>query len=126
MADELSSQDTLTEADRLEIAHVRDALAAAPAVPAAAVAAVASAPSETSPQPAGAKPAPRIVKRHRHDPKATKSATASAARSIKRHEHKPDRNVARQKPTVELRACRRPEGFAGLLRALNLTQGCDT
>ena len=123
MADEISSQDTLTEADRLEIAHVRDAVAAAPPAP---VAAVASAPGETSPQPAGAKPAPRIVRRHRHDPKATKSATASAARSIKRHEQKPDRSVASQKPAVELSACRRPEGFAGLLRALNLTQGCDT
>jgi hypothetical protein len=123
MADEVSSQDTLTEADRLEIAQVRDALAAAPAAPAAAVA---SAPGETSPQPAGAKPARRIVKRHRHDPKATKSATAPAARSIKRHEQKPDRNVDRRKPAVELSACRRPEGFAGLLRALNLTQGCDT
>ena len=79
MADEISPQDTLTEADRLEIAQVRDALAPA--------AAVASAPGETSP---------------------------------------PDRNVDRRKPAVELSACRRPERFAGLLRALNLTQGCDT
>ena len=115
MADEISPQDTLTEADRLEIAHVRDALAAAPPAP---VAAVASAPGETSPQPAGAKPAPRIVKRHRHDPKATKSATASAARSIKRHEQKPDRNVASRKPAVELKRLSTPGGICGAVTGI--------
>ena len=82
VADEISSQDTLTEADRQEIAYVRDALAAEPAV------AVANAPGETPPQPAEAKPAPRIVKRHRHDPNATKSATASTAPNIKRQDQK--------------------------------------
>lgn len=120
VADEISSQDTLTEADRQEIAYVRDALAAEPAV------AVASAPGETPPQPAEAKPAPRIVKRHRHDPNATKPVTASTAPNIKRQDQKQARNVARRKPAVDLKACRHPEGFAGLLRALNLTQGCDT
>lgn len=119
IADEISSQDTLTEADRQEIAYVHDALAAGPAVT------VASAPGETPPQPAEAKPAPRIVKRHRHDPNATKSATASTAPGIKQ-EQKQARNVARRKPAVDLKACRHPEGFAGLLRALNLTHGCDT
>lgn len=120
IADEIFSQDTLTEADRLEIVDVRDTPAAEPAV------AVASAPSETSPQPAGPKPAPRVVKRHRYDPSATKSATASAGRSSKRQEQKQVRNVTRGKPTVELKACRRPEGFAELLRALNITPNCDT
>jgi hypothetical protein len=120
IADEIFSQDTLTEADRLEIVYVRDAPAAEPAV------AVARAPGETSPQPAASKPAPRVVKSHRHDPGATKSATASTGRSSKRQEQKQVRNVTSRKPTVELKACRRPEGFAEFLRALNLTPSCDT
>lgn len=115
-----NSQDTLTKADRLEIAYVRDAVAAEPAMP------VAKAPDVTPPQAPMPTAAPKIVSRHWHDPNAKKSAAASPGRRIKDQEPKKSKNADRGKATVDLRACRRPEGFAGLLRALNLSPGCDT
>jgi hypothetical protein len=118
--DETASRDTLTEADREEIADVRDAVAAEPAIP------VAKSPDETSPQPAGPSTPPKIVNRHRHDPTPRKSAAASPERRAKGRQPTKSKNVDHEKPTVDLRPCRRPEGFAGLLRALNLTPGCDT
>jgi hypothetical protein len=114
------SQDTLTRADRLEIAYVGDAVAVAPTM------AAAKAPDETAPQPSGPTAAPRIVSRHWQDPNVKKSAAVSSGRRIKDQPPKKSRNVDRGKATVDLRACRRPEGFAGLLRALNLSPGCDT
>jgi hypothetical protein len=50
----------------------------------------------------------------------------SPDRSIKIQDPKKSNNVDRAKISVDLRPCRRPEGFAGLLRALNLSPGCDT
>jgi hypothetical protein len=115
------SQDTLTKADRLEIAYVRDPIALKP------VMLVTKAPDETPSQRLGpTATTTKIVSRHWHDPNAKKSAAASAGRRIKGQEPKKRGNVDREKPTVDLRPCRRPEGFAGLLRALNLTPGCDT
>jgi len=108
----------MTKADRLEIAHVRDPIALKP------VMLVTKAPDETPSQPPGpTATTTKIVSRHWHDPSARKSA---AARRIKGQQPKKRGNVDREKPTVDLRPCRRPEGFAGLLRALNLTPGCDT
>jgi hypothetical protein len=118
-SDKTSSQDTLTEADRLDIAYVRDAVAAAPATP------VTKAPDETSPQAPASTTPHKILNRHWHDPNARKSAAASPDRRIK-SQPPGSKNIDRGKPTVDLRPCRRPEGFAGLLRALNLTPGCDT
>jgi hypothetical protein len=114
------SQDTLTKADKLEIAYVRDAVAAGPAPP------VMKTPDETPAQPAGPTATAKIVSRAWHDPNARKSAAVFPRRRIKDQEPKTSKNVDRAKPTVDLRACRRPEGFAGLLRALNLSPGCDT
>jgi hypothetical protein len=114
------SQDTLTKADKLEIAYVRDDVALEPVMP------VTKAPDEISPQPPGPTAPARIVSRHWHDPNAGKSAAVSPGRRIKDQQPKKSRNVDRGKATVDLRACRRPEGFAGLLRALNLSPGCDT
>lgn len=114
------SQDTLTTADRLEIAYVRDAVAVEPAMP------IGRAPDVTPPQPVSPTATPKIASRHWHDPNAKKSAAVSPGRRIKGQEPKKNRNVDRGKATVDLKACRRPEGFAGLLRALNLSQGCDT
>jgi len=122
-----SSQDTLTKADKLEIAHVRDPPAAEPVMP------VATAPDETPPQPLSPPATPKIVSRHSHDPNAKKVAAVSPGRRIKGQESKKSKNVERAKLPVELRPlpvdlrpCRRPEGFAGLLRVLNLSPGCDT
>jgi hypothetical protein len=114
------SQDTLTKADKLEIAYVRDPIALKP------VMLVTKAPDETPSQPPGPPATTNIVSRHRHVPNAKKSAAVSAGRRIKGQEPKKGKKVDQAKPTVDLRPCRRPEGFAGLLRALNLTPGCDT
>jgi len=115
------SQDTLTKADRLDIAYVRrdDALVE-PAM------LVTKSPDETPPPSLGPATPPKIVSRHWHDPNARKSAAVSPHRRIKSQEPKKSKNVERAKATVELRACRRPEGFTELLRALNLSPGCDT
>jgi len=114
-----SSQDTLTKADKLEIAYVRAPVVEEPVLLATQV------PNETPPQPRSLT-IPKIVSRHWHDPNAKKSAAASPERRIKIQEPKNGKNVDRAKATVDLRPCRRPEGFAGLLRALNLSPGCDT
>jgi hypothetical protein len=117
--DKSSSQDTLTKADKLEIAYVRDRVAVQ------SVMLVTKAPDETPPQPLSPTATSRIVSRHWHDPHAKKSAAVSPDRRIKIQEPKKSKNVDRGKATVDLRPCRRPEGFAGLLRALNLSPGCD-
>jgi len=117
---ETFSQDTLTKADRLEIAYALSPVAVEPAM------LVTKAPDETPAQPASPTANPGIASRHWHDPNARKSAAVSPARRIKNQEPKKSKSVDRAKATVELRACRRPEGFAELLRALNLSPGCDT
>jgi hypothetical protein len=114
-----SSQDTLTKADKLEVAYVRDPVAVEPIMP------VATAP-ETPPQPPSPPATPKIVSRHSHDPNAKKVAVVSPGRRIKGQESKKSKNVERAKLPVELRPCPRPEGFAGLLRVLNLSPGCDS
>jgi hypothetical protein len=114
------SQDTLTKADRLEIAYVRrDAVAVEPAM------LVTKSPDETPPQSLDPATTPKIVSRHWH-PNTRKSAAVSPGRRVRDQEPKKSANVDRRKATVDLRACRRSEGFAGLLRALNLAPGCDT
>jgi len=112
-----SSHDTLTKADKLEIAYVP--------VPVEPVTLATQVSDETSPQPRSLT-IPKIVSRHRHDHTAKKLATASPDRRIKILEPRNGKNIDRAKATVDLRPCRRPEGFAGLLRALNLSPGCDT
>ena len=112
------SQDTLTKADKLEIAYVRDPVALKP------VMLVTKAPDETPSQPPGPTASTKMVSRHRQDPIARKLAELSAGRRTKHQEPKTTKNVERAKAPVDLRPCRRPEGFAGLLRALNLTPGC--
>ena len=114
-----SSHDTLTKADKLEIAYVRIPIAAEPGMLATQVS------DETSPQPLSLT-VPKIVSRHWHDHTAKKLAAVSPDRRIKIQQPKNGKSVDRSKATVDLRPCRRPEGFAGLLRALNLSPGCDT
>jgi hypothetical protein len=116
---ESSSQDTLTKADKLEIAYVRDPVALKP------VMLVTKAPDETPSQPPSPVATPKIVSRHWHDPNAKNSGAAPPGRRTKHQEPKTTKNVERAKAPVDLRPCRRPEGFAGLLRALSLSPGCD-
>jgi hypothetical protein len=114
------AQDTLTKADRLDIAYVRrDAAVVEPAM------LVAKSPDETPPPSLGPATPPKIVSRHWHDPNAKNSGAAPPGRRTKHQEPKTTKNVERAKAPVDLRPCRRPEGFAGLLRALNLSPGCD-
>ena len=115
-----SSRDTLTEADKLESAYVRAPLVEEPVMQ------VTKATDENPPRPPGSTATPKIVSRHWHDPNAGKSASVSPGRSIKIQQRKNGKNVDGGKATGNLRSCRHPEGFAGLLRALNLSPGCDT
>jgi len=114
------AQDTLTKEDKLEVAYVRDPVSVEP------VMLVTKARDETPPQPLSPPATPKIVSRHSHDTNAKKVAAVSLGRRIKGQESKKSKNAERAKLPAELRPCRRPEGFAGLLRVLNLSPGCDT
>jgi hypothetical protein len=109
------AQDTLTKADKLEVAYVHRPVAVEP------VMLVTKAQDETPPQPPSPPATPKIVSRHSHDPNAKKVGTVSPGQRIKGQESKKSKNVERAKLPVELMPCRRPEGFAGLLRVLNLS-----
>jgi hypothetical protein len=111
-------QDTLTKADKLEITYVRKA---APVEPVTRFAKATPDPSLQLPT-----TVPKVASRHWHDPNSTKVAEGSQDRRIKGSQSKKSKNVEPLKAIVDLRPCRRPEGFAGLLRALNLSPGCDT
>ena len=114
-----SSRDSLTKADKLEIAYVPVPVAAEPVMLATQVS------DETSPHPQSLT-IPKIVSRHWHDHNAKRLAAGSPDRRIKIQQPKNGKNVDLSRATADLRPCRRPEGFAGLLRALNLSPGCDT
>ena len=113
------SHDTLTKADKLEIAYVPLPVAAEPVMLTTPVS------DEPQPQPQSLT-IPNIVSRHWHDHNAKKLAAESPDRRIKIHQPKNGKSVDRSKATIDLRPCRRTEGFAGLLRALNLSSGCET
>jgi hypothetical protein len=113
------SHDTLTKADKLEIAYVLVPVAAEPVMLATQVS------DETSPQPVSLTIS-KIVSRHWHDHNGKKFAAESPDRRIKIQEAKNGKSVDRPKATADPKPCRRPEGFVGLLRALNLSPGCDT
>ena len=111
------SADTLTKADKLEIAYVRDPVAAEPIMPATIA-------FDETPRPRlGRMSAQKIASPRPH---ARKPATASPDRRIKIRETKKSGKVEREKVAAELRTCRRPQGIAGLLRAFNLAPGCDS
>jgi hypothetical protein len=112
--------DTLTKADKEEIAYVRVPVAAEPVMLTTQVS------DEPSPQQPLSSTIPKIVSRHWHDRNAKKFAAVSPDRRSKIQEPKNGKSVDRSKATADLKPCRRPEGFAGLLRALNLSPGCDT
>ena len=86
----------------------------------------AKAPDQTLRQPLGRTAPPKVEIRHRRDAHAKKSSAKSPGQRIKDQEPKKSKNVDRAKATVDLKPCRHPEGFAGLLRALNLSSRCET
>jgi len=116
-------QDTLTKADKLEIAYVRKV------IPEPITRFAKATPEPSLPLPAMV---PKVASRHWHDPNSIKVTKGSQDRRIKSSQSKkgqePQKSkyVESPKAIVDLRPCRRPEGFAGLLRALNLSPGCDT
>jgi hypothetical protein len=117
-------QDTLTKADKLEIAYVRKVIPVEPITRFAKATPDPSLPLPTT--------VPKIASRHWHDPNSIKVPKDSqdkrtkSSQSKKGQESKKSKNVEPSKAIVDLRPCRRPEGFAGLLMALNLSPGCDT
>jgi hypothetical protein len=111
------SRDTLTKADKLEIAYVRDPVAVEQ-IMRVTMASDGILPPRLSPT------ATQKIVRPRHH--AKKPPIVSPDRRIKIRESKKSKNVERGKVTVELRSCRRPEGIAGLLRAFSLSPECDS
>jgi hypothetical protein len=111
------SPDTLTKADKLEIAYVREPVAAEPIMP------VAMASEEIRPPRLSPTAMQKIVSPRPH---AKKPGSVSPDRRITIRESKKSKNVERGKVTVELGSCRRPGGIAGLLRAFNLSPKCDS
>jgi hypothetical protein len=123
---ETFSRDTLTEADKLEIAYVRESVAVASIMPAT------MASDEIRPPRPGPTATPKIVRkiasRDQPGPRARKPAIVSPDHRIKIREAKAKKsgNVERAKVTLDVKPCRRPEAVAGLLRILNLSPGCDS
>jgi hypothetical protein len=116
------SRDTLTKADKLEIAYVRDPVAAEPIIP------VTLPSDEIRPQPRAPIATQKIVSPRPHAGKAgtvSRAGTVTSQRRIKIEEPKKSRIVERGKVTAD-RPCRRPDGIAGLLRAFNLSPRCDS
>jgi hypothetical protein len=92
------SQDTLTKAEKLEIAYVR-----VPVVAVEPVMLVTRAPDETPSQPPSPVATPKIVSRHWHDPSSKNSGAAPPGRRTKHQEPKTTENVERAKARVDLR-----------------------
>ena len=116
-------QDTLTKADKLGIAYERKAIPVEPVMRF----------GKATPEPSLPLPTmvPKFASRHWHEPNskmATKPLQAQRNKSPQSkngQESKKSRNVEPPKAMVDLRPCRRPQGVAGVLRALNLAPGCD-
>jgi hypothetical protein len=109
-----SAHDTLSNADKLEISYDRIPAAKEPVVLASQVS------DEASPQ-TSSLTVPTIVSRHWHDHSEKKLTAVSPDRRSKIQQPKNGKSVDRAKTTVDIRPCRRLEGFTGLLRALNLS-----
>lgn len=120
------TQDTLSKADRLEIAYVRREMPAASAL----------APSELIAPPVASVDPPaasQIVSRHWHDPNAISSGmtrkqtkqTASNKKS-KTNDGKNNQAADRSKPAEPTKLCSRPGAVGDLLRSLNLSPACES
>lgn len=137
-----SSRDTLTKTDRLDVAPARAAIAAAPPP------AVATPPAEPAPVSAAATTSPgataataaAVNRRPHHEanakmiapPAPTRSSKESAKSTTqaraktgeKASTSRKDLKVARAR--TDVKSCRRPDGFAGFLRSLNIGPRCAT
>lgn len=119
------AQDTLSKADRLEIAYVGQEMsqpAVQPTEPAAPVIRPPTPPIET-----------KIASRHWHDQNAVSSSRTKAQRPKQSHTSKKSKIVDRKhsqaadrsKPIEPTKPCR-PGAFGDFLRSLHLSPACDS
>jgi hypothetical protein len=119
-------QDTLSKADRLEIAYVRREMPAVPALqpsePIAPPVAMVNSPAAT-----------QIVARHWHDPNALSSGTKPKQtkqtawnKKSKTDDGKSNQAAERFKPAEPTKPCSRPGAVGDLLRSLNLSPVCES
>jgi hypothetical protein len=120
------TQDTLGEADRLEISYERREVPAPSALPP-------TKPIVPAISPVTPPVENKIVSRHWHDPNAFSSATKSKQirqtapdKKSKTVDGKGGRAADRSKPTEPMKPCSRPGAFGDLLRSLNLSPACDS
>jgi hypothetical protein len=108
------SHDVLAKADRLQIAAPSSETPPEPALVDERIS-----PSEsTSPGPSEP---PRVIDRHRHDPKSRKVTTAAIAKpKPKAADIKRTTNYERSKAAIDIESCRL-SAFGGLRKALNST-----
>ena len=120
------TQDTLSKADRLEIAYVRREMPAASALqPSEPIA-----PPVTLVLPPAAS---QIVSRHWHDPNAVSSATkpkhtkqTASNKKSNANDGKSNQAADRSKPAEPVEPCSRPGAVGDLLRSLNLSPACES
>lgn len=120
-----SSQDRLTKADRLVIAYVH-----LPVPPQSQSYWLRMRLTKLCDNPLRPTASPIVGSRHRHEAHAKKSSIMSHGRRTKGQAPKKSRNVdragARAKAAFDVKACRRREGLAGMLRVLNLSSRYET
>ena len=112
------SRDTLTKADRLEIPYVQHE---APAQPISSVERMPAVDSTAIVPEEAAK----IIDQHRRGANAKKVAVKLPKPRPKHTDAKRAPNTDRPKATIEIKSCR-PNAFDSLLKALNLSPGCET
>jgi hypothetical protein len=112
------SRDTLTTADRLEIPHMQHE---APVQPNS------SSEPKSPPDQAAitAREPPKIVAQQKRGANAEKLTVVLPRPRPKHGISKATANPGPSKPIVEVKSCR-PNAFDGLLKALNLSGGCET
>jgi hypothetical protein len=122
-----SAQDTLTKADRLEIAYARQERlpqpASQPTEPAVPVVSPSTPPIE-----------PKIISRHWRDPNAFSSSAKKSkqtkqtipSKKSKTADRKGNQAADRSKPAEPAKPCSRPGTFGNFLRSLNLSPACDS
>jgi hypothetical protein len=111
------SRDTLTAVDRLAIAHVQHETPVQPISP------VEPPPPERTAF--KAQEPTKTIEPRKRDASAGRSAVMLPRPRPKPRIAKATANTSRSKAIVETKACR-PGAFDGLLKALNLSPGCET
>jgi hypothetical protein len=110
--------DTLTKADKLSVAYVREAVEDRPA------------PFAGDPEPIPAStphPAVKIKSHWRESSGKSHRDDVSSRQALTKPSNKKQKTDApRAKAVAEAKTCPQPNGFDGLLRALNLKPRCDT